>query len=294
MIQPKKLKHSKFRNTGILFELLVKQVTSDILSGNNNNTSAADILKKYFNESTELGRELKLYQLISEETTKDNIQAEKLLEVIIKNRSKIGNQNLDKQKFEVVKEIKSNWDVDSFMKGSIGNYKLLASIYKVLEESSRTDIQSDAGEIFQARNVIMEHLATSSSKNKSAVNEEKDNLIKMYKEQSEDVRLLTYKLLVDNFNKKYSCLGEDQKVLIKEYIYNVTNTTSLKEKINKCVDDITSQFSSIVKSIDDSAVKIKLKETTNQLTKIRESISVRDNHVTAILLSYELIKEFKK
>lgn len=293
MIQPKKLKHSKFRNTGILFELLVKQVTSDILSANNN-TAAADILKKHFNESTELGRELKLYQLISEETTKDTIQAEKLLEVVIKNRSKINNSNLDRQKFEVVKEIKNNWDIDSFMKGSIGNYKLLASIYKVLEESSRPTVQSDAGEIFQARNMIMEHLATSNAKKKNTLNEEKDNLLKLYKEQSEDVRLLTYKLLVDNFNKKYSVLGDEQKTLIKEYINNVTNTTSLKERVNKCVDDIKCQFSSIIETVDDSTVKIKLKETVNQLTKIRESVSVRDNHVTAILLSYELIKELKK
>lgn len=293
MIQPKKLKHSKFRNTGILFELLVKQVTSDILSANNN-TAAADILKKHFNESTELGRELKLYQLISEETTKDTVQAEKLLEVVIKNRSKINNNNLDKQKFEVVKEIKNNWDIDSFMKGSIGNYKLLASIYKVLEESSRPTIESDAGEIFQARNMIMEHLATSNAKKKTALNEEKDNLMKIYKEQSEDVRLLTYKLLVDNFNKKYSVLGDEQKTLIKEYINNVTNTTSLKERVNQCVDDIKCQFTQILETIDDSTVKIKLKETSNQLSKIRESVSVRDNHVTAILLSYELIKELKK
>ena len=293
MIQPKKLKHSKFRNTGILFELLVKQVTSDILSSNNS-SSAANILKKYFNESTELGRELKLYQLISEETTKDVIQAEKLLEIVLKNRSKIDNSNLDQQKFQVVREIKSHWDIDDFMKGSIGNYKLLASIYKILEESSRINIQTDASEIYQARNSILEHLATSGSKKKQNINEEKDGLLKLYKEQSEEMRLLTYKLLVDNFNKKYSVLCEDQKTLIKEYINNVTNTTSLKEHINKCVVDVNSKFKDLFETIEDSTLKIKVKETLNQLKKILECTYVRDNHVTALLISYELIKELKK
>ena len=293
MIQPKKLKHSKFRNTGILFELLVKQVTSDILSSNNS-SSATNILKKYFNESTELGRELKLYQLISEETTKDVIQAEKLLEIVLKNRSKIDNSNLDQQKFQVVREIKSHWNIDDFMKGSIGNYKLLASIYKILEESSRTNIQTDASEIYQARNSILEHLATSGSKKKQNINEEKDGLLKLYKEQSEEMRLLTYKLLVDNFNKKYSVLCEDQKTLIKEYINNVTNTTSLKEHINKCVVDVNSKFKDLFETIEDSTLKIKVKETLNQLKKILECTYVRDNHVTALLISYELIKELKK
>ncbi len=291
MIQPKKLKHSKFRNTGILFELLVKQVTSDILSSNNC-TKASEILKKYFNESTELGREHKLYQLISEETTKDVTQAEKLLEVIIKNRSKINNANLDRQKFEVVKEIKNSWDIDTFMKGSIGNYKLLASVYKVLEEASRNDIESDASEIYQARTSILEHLATSVKK-KSQINEEKDKLIELYTQQSEDIRLLSYKLLIDSFNKKYSVLCDEQKSLIKEYVNSVTNTPTLKEYINRSVSDVKGKLKKITESISDMAMKIKINETSNQLTKIQESVSVKDNHITALLLSYELIKELK-
>lgn len=292
MIQPKKLKHSKFRNTGILFELLVKQVTSDILS-NNHCTKASDILKKYFNESTELGREHKLYQLIAEETTKDISQAEKLLEVIVKNRSKINNLNLDRQKFEVVKEIKNTWDIDTFMKGSIGNYKLLASIYKVLEESCRDNVQSDASEIYQARTSILEHLVASGKK-KTTINEEKDKLIELYSQQSEDIRLLSYKLLIDNFNKKYSVLCDEQKSLIKEYVNSVTNTPTLKEYVNKSVSDVRSKLKSVSESLSDVALKIKINETVNQLSKITESQSVKDNHITALLMGYELIKELKK
>lgn len=292
MIQPKKLKHSKFRNAGILFELLVKQVTSDILSNKNFN-KASDMLKKYFNESTELGREHRLYQLITEETTKDISQAEKLLEIVVRNRSKINNVNLDRQKFELVKEIKANWDIDNFMKGSIGNYKLLASIYKVLEESCKDNIQSDAAEIYQARTSILEHLITSGKK-KTTINEEKDRLIELYSQQSEDVRLLGYKLLIDNFNKKYSVLCDDQKMLIKEYVNSVTNTPTLKNYVNSSVSDVKSKLKSITESLSDTTLKIKVNETINQLSKISESTVVKDNHITALLMGYELVKELKK
>ena len=54
------IKHSKYKNTGILFELLTRQITSDILSGKRT-PKAIPILEKYFNKNEELGKELILY-----------------------------------------------------------------------------------------------------------------------------------------------------------------------------------------------------------------------------------------
>ena len=292
MSQPKKIKHSKFKNTGILFELLVKQVAADVLAGREP-TVATNIIKSRFAEGTELNKELKIYKLISEERTKSEFYSEKLLEVCAKSKKKIDETKLNREKFELVKEIKNNWNLEDFMKGSLSNYKLMASIYKILEENSTSLIEIDPKESYQARQFIFEHL--NSNKKKEVINEsDADRALQIYKEQAEDLRLLSYKLLVDRFNKKYSVLNEEQKTLIKEYIYNVSNTNSLKSYIDKQVPSVKSRLSTLAESIQDPALKIKICAAANQLNRILEcKSSVKDNHVSSMLIAYELIKELE-
>jgi hypothetical protein len=289
---PKKLKHSKFKNTGILFELLVRQVTSDIIS--NKPSVANPILQKYFNEGTELGREWKLYQLITEEKMKSADQAEKFLEVIISSRKKINEAKLAVQKFELIKEIKGNWDLEKFMASPVSNYKLFASTFKLFEEAVRPDVIAEAKEIFQAKSLIIEHMSTKSTPKSDLGDYNKTELIEMYKKQTEEMRLLSYKLLVDNFNKKYSNLDAEQKSLLREYINNVSNTQGLREYVDKEVARVKGILQELSKTITDSVIVIKLNEALAQLSKLNESRLVKDNHITALLISYELIKEIKR
>ena len=287
----KKLKHSKYKNAGILFELLVRQVTADILNGNEE-SKANSILRKYFSESTELGKENRLYRIIMEEKTKDQISADRLLETVIRSRKKLNEKTLNIQKYELIKEIKTYYPIEDFLKGSISNYKLLASIYKVFEESVN-EVESDPKEMFKARSCIVESIASSKVPTRVISEEEKKDLIKVYQQQNEDVRLLAYKLLVDSFNEKYKGLDEKQKVLIREYINNVSNTNSLREYINVEVPEVRKQISELKSKINNDVVKIKLDETLNQLDKITKGTLVKENQIMALMLSYELIKELK-
>lgn len=288
----KKLKHSKYKNAGILFELLVRQVTADILNGNED-SNANNILRKYFTESTDLGKENRLYRIIMEEKTKDQSSADRLLETIIKARKKLNERSLTLQKYELIKEIKTNYPIDSFLKGSISNYKLLASIYKVFEESVNT-LECDPREIYRARNCIVESIAAPKTPTRVITEEEKKDLIRVYQQQNEDVRLLAYKLLVDSFNEKYKNLDDKQKVLIREYINNVSNTNSLREYINTEVPDVRKQITELKVKINNDVVRIKLDETLNQLEKITKGTLVKENQIMALMLSYELIKELKQ
>jgi hypothetical protein len=288
----KKLKHSKYKNAGILFELLVRQVTADILNGNED-SKANNILRKYFTESTELGKENRLYRIIMEEKTKDQSSADRLLETIINGRKKLNEKSLTLQKYELIKEIKTNYPIDSFLKGSISNYKLLASIYKVFEESVNV-LECDPREIYRARNCIVESIAAPKTPTRVITEEEKKDLIRVYQQQNEDVRLLAYKLLVDSFNEKYKNLDDKQKVLIREYINNVSNTNSLREYINTEVPDVRKQITELKVKINNDVVRIKLDETLNQLEKITKGTLVKENQIMALMLSYELIKELKQ
>ena len=287
----KKLKHSKYKNAGILFELLVRQVTADILNGNEESKANA-ILRKYFSESTELGKENRLYRIVMEEKTKDQSSADRLLETVIRSRKKLNEKTLNLQKYDLIKEIKAHYPIEDFLKGSISNYKLLASIYKVFEESVN-EVESDPKEMFKARNCIVESIAATKTLTREITESEKQELIKVYQQQNEDVRLLAYKLLVDSFNEKYKGLDEKQKILIREYINNVSNTNSLREYINLEVPEVRKQISELKTKINNDVVKIKLDETLNQLDKITKGTLVKENQIMALMLSYELIKELK-
>lgn len=287
----KKLKHSKYKNAGILFELLVRQVTADILNGKED-SKANSILRKYFSESTELGKENRLYRIIMEEKTKDQSSADRLLESVIRSRKKLNEKTLNVQKYELIKEIKQNYPLDDFLKGSISNYKLLASIYKVFEDTVN-EVESDPREMFKARNCIVESIAAEKTTTRLVSEEEKKDLIKVYQQQNEDVRLLAYKLLVDSFNEKYKGLDEKQKVLIREYINNISNTNSLREYINIEVPNVRAELSELKNKINNDVVKIKLDETLNQLDKITKGTLVKENQIMALMLSYELVKELK-
>jgi hypothetical protein len=287
----KKLKHSKYKNAGILFELLVRQVTADILNGQEDSKANA-ILRDYFSESTELGRENRLYRIIMEDKTKDQTSADRLLEQIIRTRTKLDERALNLQKYNLIKEIRENYPLDDFLKGSISNYKLLASIYKVFEESVNS-VDCDPREIFKARTCIVESIAAPKTPTRLVSEDEKKDLVKVYQQQNEDVRLLAYKLLVDSFNEKYKGLDEKQKILIREYINNISNTNSLRQYINNEVPIVRKEINELKSHVSNDVVRIKLDETLNQLDKISKGTLVKENQIMALMLSYELVKELK-
>jgi len=288
----KKLKHSKYKNAGILFELLVRQVTADILNGQED-SKANNILRNYFSESTELGKENRLYRIIMEEKTKDQSSADRLLETIIKTRRKLDERALNLQKYNLIKEIRANYPLDDFLKGTISNYKLLASIYKIFEESVNA-VECDPREIFKARNCIVESIAAAKTPTRLVNEDEKKDLVKVYQQQNEDVRLLAYKLLVDSFNEKYKGLDDKQKILIREYINNISNTNSLRQYINEEVPLVRQEISELKSKVNNEVVRIKLDETLNQLDKVAKGTLVKENQIMALMLSYELIKELRQ
>jgi len=284
----KKMRHSKFKNTGILFEILTRQITADIISGNEE-SEARNLLFRYFKENTELGKEWRLYNFLLTEKIKDESHAERFLSVISKQREKLNNKKLTEEKYNLIKEMKDYYSVEDILKTNIKNYKTLASIYKLFEDISSSDIKFDAKEIYQAKTCIVENIME-----KRQIVSESDELLKFYQKQNEDIRLLSYQILIDSLNKKYSSLDDDQKDILREYINSVTNTTKLGEFVVKKVGEIKSALNESLKNIKDSdVIRIKINEVIKQLDKVTPSKFIKDNHIMVLLLSYELLKEIK-
>ena len=283
----KKIKHSKFKNTGILFELLVRQITMEILSGDTTE-KAKGIVAEFFGKGRELQKELKLYEFLMNEKYNSDSRAEKFIGMVCEAYAKLDQKKLVKEKYNLIKEIKDSFDLDKFMSSPISNYKVFASIYKVFE--SQTSQNYDIKDIFNSKITLVENIT---SKPTEKVKEQKDQLLEMYRKQEKDLRLLTYKILVENFNKKYTNLNASQKTLLKEYINNITNTSKFNEYVTTELPKIVSELKAINKKMCDKVTKIKLKETISVLEGMKIKKTISDNQVSAIMISYELIKELK-
>ena len=277
-------KHSKIRNTGILFELLTRQITVDVLN-NNKKAQAAKILKEFFNKKTQLGKEYELYKVLTTENYKSEIKANHLVDAVISTRQKLNNSQLKREKYNLIKEIKRNYNVSDFFMARIPNYKVNASIFKFFE-SNGTENPTNKTE---NRFTIVEHITR-----KVISNKKKEKAItEGYQKQEKDLRLLAYSILVEKFNKKYSSLSVAQKKLLKEYINNISNTNSLKEFIESETAKVKKQLQSFLPKVDDKVTKIKLNDAVNQAHTLMKGRIVEDKQVVTLMRYYQLVKELK-
>jgi hypothetical protein len=277
-------KHSKIRNTGILFELLTRQITVDVLN-NNKKAQATKILKEFFNKKTQLGREYELYKVLTTENYKSENKANHLVDAVISTRQKLNNSQLKREKYNLIKEIKRNYNVSDFFMARIPNYKVNASIFKLFNSNQN----ENPAQKTENRFTIVEHITRktiSSKKKEKAITEG-------YKKQEKDLRLLAYGILVEKFNKKYSSLSVAQKKLLKEYINNISNTNSLKEFIESETARVKKQLQSFVPTVDDKVTKIKLNEAVNQADTLMKGRIVEDKQVVTLMRYYQLVKELK-
>jgi len=282
----RKLKHSKIKNTSILFELLTRQITADVLAGKS--TKSVKIVKKYFNEDTELGKELQLYRLLSEKHYESESRANDLMNIVLKSRNKLSNSKLRNEKYNLIKEIKESYNSEDFFNGRISNYKLLASIYNTFQAET-IDETFNPEQTVNAKFTVLEHITSKKISNK----EVKAQVLKEYNKSDKDLRLLAYKILVDKFNKKYKTLNESQRNLLKHYINNVSNTNSLKEFVDVESSKIKKELKKHLPKVNDTITKIKLTEAVNQMDNITKGKIVNEKQVLTLMRYYELVKEIK-
>jgi len=285
----KKIKHSKFKNTGFLFELLVRQITSEVMSSSK--SVAEKLLKEHFNSKQELSKELKLYQYLINEKYNSESKAEQFINTILEARKKIDEKKLTKEKYNLIKQIKETYNLEEFIKSPISNYKTLASIYKIFE-TVITDTQYEPTDIVSARFTIAENIINSSIQNKDV--KLKDAVLEEYRKQDDDLRAVSYKLLVESFNNKYSNLTNDQKGLLREYINNINNTGKLNEYVSTEVTKLVEGLKEVGSKISDKVTKIKLAETIANIRKIKSVKKIKEQHLSAMMMTYELLKELKE
>ena len=281
----RKVKHNKIRNTGLLFEFLLRQITSDVL--NKNNGHAVKIVKEKFNENTELGKELALYNIFITKKFKSDSKADYFINEVMKARGDLNNSTLRRERYNLIKEIQSNYNLQKFMSSKVPNYKTYASIFTLFEYNKSLSPDQKTESFFN----IVEHVTTDDKSIRLS------ETVKTLPDD-EDLRILTYKTLLEKFNQKYTKLSKDQKNLHREYINNVSNTNSLKDTLKEIVKGLKEDLKQHSKNLQDKVVKIKMSEAIKSIDKFcgidDKTDVVKDEYVIQTMRYLELVKEVKK
>ena len=283
MKKKNRTKYSKYKNTGVLFELLVRQITNDILRGLKK-SPASIIIENFFNKKTIIRKEMNLYHTLQNNSFNTEEKANRFIDAVCEEFKKINKSALRNEKYNLIKEIKKNYNLIDFFKVKIQNYKLNASIAKILDGSS-----SNPADRIRSRYTIVESI-TGKKISKDTL---KSEVLREYKKQDIDLRTLSYKILLEKFNSKYGKLTIKQKKLLREYINNVTNSDKLKEYTDKEINKIGKNLKLISKSVKNKIVKIKINEVISQILEIKTSKQIKDVHMISLLRSYNLLKELK-
>lgn len=274
------IKHSKFRNTGLLFELLVRQITSDTLEGKN--SAAINILKKYF-VNTELGKEYKLYEQVTAYKNLSEAKAEMVINTLVETSTKLKRSEIRKQKYNLVKEIRDSYSVEKFFKAKVTNYKVFAALNNLIENQSSEKVAPET--VINNKITILEHLT------KTPVTAPADELMEEYKGYGKDIRILTYKMLLEKFNEKYDHLTVKQKEVLREVITSVDNTDKLKEYYNTRIVEVHELLQKKTAEIKDEVLKIKITEVLKYVKPLQKTEKVTNDAIINLLQYYELVNE---
>lgn len=281
-----KIKHSKYKNTGLIFELLIKQIAADTLSGKE--SPAIKIIKKFFTGNSSLGKEYKLYEYVLKNKGVGSKKSEAVLNTVLELSKKLDNEALKKQKYEIVKDLKEVYDLEEFFSIKVESYKPLAALYCLLEATNQDNV--DPSSIVDNKITILEHL----TQNKQLENYPKDRLIEEYSKYEKDLRLLAYKILLEKFNKQYENLLPEQKHILKEVITSTNSTTKLRNLVNEEISKIQQEVSQLKAKVEDQIVSIKLEEISKNIKTLPNTQKVEDKHLISLMQYYDLVNELKR
>lgn len=280
-----RIKHSKTKNTGILFELLVRKVAVDALN-NISDGFAVSIIREHFHPKSELGKELQLYRTFFNNPVLSELKALNLLDVVLTRRHSLNEKLLEIQKYNLIRDVKKHCDLKEFMGGRVPSYKVYASIYKLFENTRENLVMFD--DVITSRFLVIEHLRGNLQEEQILKESSYEHALRG---QDDEIRFLSYKFLLERFNEKYSTFNARQKKLLREYINKATDVEPFKQYITSEARSLYTEITAAANKITNDVTKIKLQEVLTQLETIHTQSSIKENYITALLIACQLVDE---
>lgn len=280
----KPLKHNKYRNTGLIFDLLIRKMSGDVFSDVKEYKNFK-ILKKFFGNGTEIGKELTMYKMLSEQIEDNNeLRVNYIIESVVKVKEGINEQKLLKEKYNLISELKDLYgeDINTFFNQKIKDYKLHASIYKILEH----DINDNPEDYLNSRFFIIEHLTGKLVKTdlRVKVSDNIKQIVKEFKKQDKDIQTLAFKMMLEDFDKESKKILTKQQIdFLQAYTFRDNTNNDFKKVYHKSINSAIKKLKEAYPVVDDDVTKIKLKEMFEILKNIKKKKIVNESHVITVM-----------
>lgn len=280
-----KINHSKYKNSGILFELLVRQITSDTLEGKD--SPIKSLLKKYF-VKTELGKEYRLYETLLKRTSLTETKANIIIDTLLESSKTLNRKSIKKQKYNLISEIQQSYNLNEFFNHKLSNYKTQAAFYTLLEiYNTSTPVNPEY--IITNKVTILEHLTAAPI----AAKKVRENILEEFRKEDKDTRILAYRVILEKFNGKYDDLNPHQKLILKELINSIDNTPRLKEFYISKSKEIKKELTILNNKTKDPVTKIKINEIASLIKPVDKNYKVTDNDLVDLLQYCDLLTELE-
>ena len=270
-------KHSKYKNTGLLFELLVRQITADTM--NDTNSPAITILKKYF-VNTELGKEYRLYEQLGNYKNQSETKSEIIISSLLEASAKLNRSEVKKQRYNLIKEVRNKYSEEKFFKVKVNNYKIYAAFNNLVENQSNKNITPE--DTIHNKLTLLEHLI------KPIATKPADTLMEEYKEYPKDVKILTHRIMLEKFNDKYEHLLPEQRNILREVVTSIDNTSKLRDFYNTKIIEVREKLTYKLDTLEDKVIKIKIQEVLKYISPVEKTRTVSDENIINLLQYYEL------
>ena len=268
-------RHNKKRNTGFVFEALVREATKAILAEDNNKKQVVvSTIKEFFKKGTELSKELECYQALSKDNNLPPQLGEKLIFEVKRKAAALNKRKLTEEKNALISEINKNISKDVFS-NFVPNYRALATIAQIFK--SDTPVKE---RVLLEANIIQ-------------------NITEDTEEQStpmEHIDSLVVKNFIEKFNTAYTGLLSEQRQLLSKYVTSINDGYTefqffINEELERIKDVVTSSLSDKVIKDDN----FMLEGINNVLEKIEEmrNITIDEKFLMKMLKLQKLSSEIQ-
>jgi len=236
-----KTSHNKKRNIGLVYELLLRSISSSLVEGNQEKANISlDIMKKRFAPGTEIYSEFRIFNAIMNTTINDTSVAAGILTEAKNAIKNIDYKKLYQEKSKLISEINKIIKDQSFYKRKIPNYREMATLGMVIDQWRQGNRSNLSHQVINEQRLI-EFMLSEKVQQQSI-------------EEMTDSRAdnLVVKIMTEKINESYESLNSEQKGILSQYAIYAS-------------DDNAESFCGYLKEIKENSLVAlyQLKETTN-------------------------------
>jgi len=272
-----KASHNKKRNIGLVYELLLRSISSSLVEGNQEKANLSiNIMKKRFAPGTEVYSEFRIFNAIMNTTVSDTSVAAGILTEAKNAIKNIDYDNLYIEKSKLISEINKSIKDPNFFKRRIPDYKQFATVGTVIGQWRKGNKSNLSKQVMNEQRLI--EFMLSEKKSQPEISQMTDN----------KADNLVVKIMTEKINNTYKDLNIEQKKILREYaVYGSSDVNQFELFLKEVKSKSLASLKTLEENTDNKVLLSKIDMVVNKIKNLDES-NISDNEIAKYLKISEL------